>query len=93
MSLISEYFFSLPAWYQGITVLLGVGLAYLAYRQLAKASNGLLEAVKDDLFTLHGMVTTIIHVLITCGIVGCCMLYSEYFVDHTPKAATTKQGK
>ncbi len=79
-----------------LLVIFGIFWAYLLYRRLFRKENEptLIEMVREDLFTVHGMVTSIIHVFIVSGMIACYIVGSQALgYDGTSAPAKTVQGK
>ncbi len=74
----------------------GVLGIYLLYRRIFKNpdESTLIEMVREDLFTVHGVVTSIIHVFIVSGMIACYIVGSQALgYDGSTAPAKTVQGK
>jgi hypothetical protein len=49
------------------------------------------EKIKQDLFTIHGLVTTIMHVCFVVGIVTCWIAVQTQVLGNDPLAVIQKQ--
>lgn len=49
------------------------------------------DKIKQDLFTVHGIVTTLIHMCFVVGVVTCWVAYQTKVLGNDPVAAAKKQ--
>lgn len=51
----------------------------------------MLDKIRQDLFTIHGVITTLLHVCIVVGIVTCWIGIQTQILGNDPLAAMQKQ--
>lgn len=62
----------------GSLAVAGILVAYIVYKAFFDDGGpGLMERVKDDLFTFHGLITTTLHVFLISGFVTCVILINQ----------------
>ncbi len=79
-----------------LALVFGVFWGYLLYRRIFRKSDEptLIEMVREDLFTVHGVVTSVIHVFIVSGMIACYIVGSQALgYDGTTAPAKTTQSK
>jgi hypothetical protein len=81
-------------------LVMGLALGAAAYFIIKKifASDGptLMSRVKDNIFSLSGLITTVIHVFMISGLVSCYILFQSQVMGVDPMAGTkapAAQGK
>lgn len=98
MESITAFFTSIGITYSqmmGSLVVVGLLAAYIVYKTFSGGDGpGLMDRVKADLFTLHGLITTTLHVFLIAGFITCLILVNQAVdVSGYIHQETTSKGK
>lgn len=56
-------------------------------------ANIMMQRIKEDLFTVHGLITTLLHVAFVVGAITSWVLIQSEVLGYDPKAPVVTSGK